>query len=131
MKLAPVCLVGLAPLLFAAAAPKPPEQRTTLESARLEFWTVGNETYFVFDRSAEKRVTLIGTDLKIVCDHLELTALGVDKPGAKNKPDPTAALPSPTMGPGAVSLAGLSLASGFGRSLPLVGGAGVACSGSC
>jgi lipopolysaccharide export system protein LptA len=95
MKTVPVLLIGLAALLVAASAPTPPDQKTTLESAHAEFWTVGNETHFVFDGTQAKRVTLVGTDLKIVCDHLEITALGVGaRPNAKAKEDPNATIPA-------------------------------------
>jgi lipopolysaccharide export system protein LptA len=79
----------LAALLCAvspAAAGEPVPQKTVLESATGEFWTVGEDTFFVFNGNADKRVTLMGTNLKIVCDHLEMTAVGI---GEKNATLPT------------------------------------------
>lgn len=72
--------------LCSAWAGEPIPQKTVLESHTGEFWTVGEETFFVFNGEAEKRVTLVGTNIKIVCDHLEMTAVGIG--------DKTATLPT-------------------------------------
>jgi lipopolysaccharide export system protein LptA len=69
------CALVASALRTAAATP----QQTTLQSARGEFWSVDNETFFVFESSATKRVTLTGTNLKIVCNHLEITTVGLTK----------------------------------------------------
>jgi len=81
-------------LALAASAAEVAPQRTTLESHFCEFWTVKDETFFVFKSSATKRVTLTGTNLKIVCDQLEITATGIDKTD-KDKDGKAPALPSP------------------------------------
>ena len=64
------CLLGVGVLNVAAeTAP----QKTTLDCEHAEMWSVGNETRGVCTGS----VTLVGTDLKILCDRLEFTAIGV------------------------------------------------------
>jgi lipopolysaccharide export system protein LptA len=73
------CLVGLC---LSARAAEPVAQKTTLDCDHAEMWSVGDETRGICTGS----VTLVGTDLKIVCDRLEFTALGVG--------DKTATLPS-------------------------------------
>jgi lipopolysaccharide export system protein LptA len=82
MKLAVAPTAGLLALLaslaLAADAPTPP-QRTSLEADYGEFWSVKDETFFVFKSSATQRVVLVGTNLKLVCDHLEMTAVGLAK----------------------------------------------------
>ena len=62
------------------AAPAP--QKTTLDCDHAEMWSTGNETRGVCTGS----VTLVGTNLKIVCDRLEFTALGI---GDKSSTLPT------------------------------------------
>lgn len=70
-------------LLFAATAfcasneVQPQPQKTIITSHRFDMKTVGNETRSIFDGTAEKPVTLTGTNIKIVCDHLEVIAVGV------------------------------------------------------
>lgn len=73
------CLVGLCATVRAA---EPVAQKTTLDCDHAEMWSVGDETRGICTGS----VTLVGTDLKIVCDRLEFTAQGVG--------DKTATLPS-------------------------------------
>ena len=72
---------ALLALILAAAGPapaaEPVPQKTSIESANFDMQTVGNETRFVFGSSARKRVTLTGTNIKIVCDHLEIVATGI------------------------------------------------------
>jgi lipopolysaccharide export system protein LptA len=64
------CLLAFG--LAVRAAP-PVVQRTTLDCEKAEMWSVGNETRGICTGS----VTLVGTDLKILCDRLEFTAVGV------------------------------------------------------
>ena len=64
------CVLGGAISLRAAVAPA---QKTTLDCEHAEMWSVGNETRGVCTGS----VTLVGTDIKILCDKLEFTAVGV------------------------------------------------------
>ena len=73
------CLLGL---VVSARAAGPGPQKTTLDCDHAEMWSTGNETRGV----CTGNVTLIGTDLKILCDRLEFTALGVG--------DKTATLPT-------------------------------------
>ncbi len=77
--------VALASPTLRAAEAAP--QQTILDSAYAEFWSVGDETFFLFKSVPGKRVTLTGTNLKIVCDHLEVTTVGLAKG------DKTATLP--------------------------------------
>jgi len=75
----PLLALALAGIALAADAP---DQKTTLEAARGEYHSVDNQTFGTFDGTAEKRVTLVGTNVRIVCDHLEVTLVGVgEKPG--------------------------------------------------
>jgi len=53
-----------------AAAPQP----TELASESMEMWSVGAETHAVFTGS----VTLTATNLRIVCDRLEIIAEGIE-----------------------------------------------------
>jgi len=71
----PTFLVCCALACFPASirAAEPAAQKTTLDCEHAEMWSVGDETRGVCTGA----VTLIGTDLKIVCDRLEFTALGV------------------------------------------------------
>ena len=73
----PTCLVCCALACFPASirAAEPAAQKTTLDCEHAEMWSVGDETRGVCTGA----VTLIGTDLKIVCDRLEFTALGVTR----------------------------------------------------
>ena len=64
------CVLGMG---VATRAADSPAQKTTLDCDHAEMWSTGNETRGVCTGS----VTLIGTDLKILCDRLEFTALGV------------------------------------------------------
>jgi lipopolysaccharide export system protein LptA len=90
MKLASAALASLLTLaLMLPASAETPPQRTTLQSANAEFWSVGDETFFVFNSSPDKRVTLTGTNLKITCDHLEMTAVGIANKDAKTATLPT------------------------------------------
>jgi len=57
----------------ATRAAEPAPTKTTLDCEHAEMWSVGDETRGVCTGA----VTLVGTDLKIVCDRLEFTALGV------------------------------------------------------
>lgn len=77
-------LAGMLLAVFSTRAAEMAPQRTALESAYAEFWTVKEETFFVFKSSAAQRVTLTGTNLKIVCDNLELTAVGITDEDDKN-----------------------------------------------
>jgi len=64
------CLLGL----FASArAAEPAGPKTILDCDHLEMWSVGNETRGICTGA----VSLVGNDLKIVCDRLEFTALGI------------------------------------------------------
>ena len=74
------CCVLAFGLSTRAATPVP--QRTTLDCDHAEMWSVGAETRGICTGS----VTLVGTDLKILCDRLEFTAVGVG--------DKTATLPT-------------------------------------
>lgn len=67
-----VLICGLGAGLVTAVADAPP-QKTTLDCQHAEMWSVGNETRGVCTGS----VTLTGTDIKILCDRLEFTAIGV------------------------------------------------------
>lgn len=73
------CCLGCGTLAVAAETPP---QKTTLDCDHAEMWSVGNETRGVCTGS----VTLVGTDLKILCDRLEFTAVGV---GDKSSTLPT------------------------------------------
>jgi lipopolysaccharide export system protein LptA len=57
-----------------AARAAAPLQRTELSSDHGEIWTVGTETRALYTGS----VTLTGTNLRILCDRLEVVAEGVD-----------------------------------------------------
>ena len=72
------CALGLAVAVRAEA----PAQKTTLDCDHAEMWSIGNETRGVCTGS----VTLVGTDLKIICDRLEFVALGI---GDKSSTLPT------------------------------------------
>jgi lipopolysaccharide export system protein LptA len=74
-------LLALAGTVLAGEAVLP---KTTLEAASGEFWSVNNETFFVFNSAAGKRVTLVGTNIRIECDHLEFTTVGLEKKGETN-----------------------------------------------
>lgn len=64
------CAFGLGASLFAAdLTPRP----TELTCDHTEIWSVGQETRGICTGS----VVLLGTNLKITCDRLEFTALGV------------------------------------------------------
>lgn len=71
---AALCALAFSGLAFAA---EPVPQKTSIESAHFDMQTVGTETRFVFKSDARKRVTLVGTNIKIVCDNLEIIALGI------------------------------------------------------
>lgn len=72
MKILPlVCCILVSGLAVRAAAPAAP--RTTLDCDKAEMWSVGDETRGICTGS----VTLTGTGLKILCDRLEFTAVGV------------------------------------------------------
>ena len=73
------CVLGFG---VAARAAEAPPQKTTLDCEHAEMWSVGNETRGVCTGS----VTLVGTDIRILCDKLEFTAVGVG--------DKTATLPT-------------------------------------
>jgi lipopolysaccharide export system protein LptA len=73
------CGLGCGVLTVVADAP---QQKTTLDCNHAEMWSVENETRGVCTGS----VTLVGTNLKILCDKLEFTAVGV---GDKNSTLPT------------------------------------------
>jgi lipopolysaccharide export system protein LptA len=63
------CVLGFCVSLRGA---EPALQKTTLDCEHAEMWSVGNETRGVCTGA----VTLVGTNLRIVCDRLEFTALG-------------------------------------------------------
>ncbi len=67
-----LCCVVLAGATTSLRADTPP-QKTTLDCNHAEMWSVDNETRGICTGS----VTLVGTDLKIICDRLEFTAVGV------------------------------------------------------
>lgn len=76
-----VCAVALcaAPFSRAAVAPQP----TTLTCDHMDMWSEGDETKAI----CRGNVTLTGTDLKITCDRLELTASRIgQKSGAAAVP---------------------------------------------
>jgi hypothetical protein len=75
-------LCGCALVLAASARAEAPAQKTTLDCDHAEMWSIGNETRGVCTGS----VTLVGTDLKIICDRLEFVALGI---GDKSSTLPT------------------------------------------
>lgn len=83
-------LLSLLVLALVLPAADAPPQKTVLTAARSEFKTVGQETRFVFYGSPQKRVTLTGTNIEIVCDYLEIIAVGV---GGKTEAKGT--LPTP------------------------------------
>jgi lipopolysaccharide export system protein LptA len=58
-----------APCAFADVAPQP----TVLTSDHMETWTVDTETRAIYTGA----VTLTGTNLRILCDRLEIIAVGV------------------------------------------------------
>jgi lipopolysaccharide export system protein LptA len=60
----------------AGAAPAP--QPTEIRADKLDLWTVAGETHGLLTGS----VTVTGTNLRIVCDRLEIIAEGIDGPGA-------------------------------------------------
>lgn len=84
--LSAAALLALALAGPASAAESLP-QKTSIESAHFDMQTVGTETRFVFGSDARKRVTLVGTNMKIVCDNLEIIAVGIGD-------DSTAAIPT-------------------------------------
>jgi hypothetical protein len=49
-----------------------PPQKTVLDCDRAEIWSEGNETHGICTGS----VTLVGTNVRLVCDRLEFIALG-------------------------------------------------------
>ncbi len=63
------CMLGFS---LPVRAEQPP-QKTTLDCDNADMWSVGNETHGVCTGS----VTLTGTNLRILCDRLEFSALGV------------------------------------------------------
>lgn len=73
------CVLGVCTIALGADLAA---QKTTLDCEHAEMWSTGNETRGVCTGS----VTLIGTNLKIVCDRLEFTALGI---GDKSSTLPT------------------------------------------
>lgn len=91
MKIVPASalLASLLAVAFAANPPAPPAaapQRTTILAEHFEMKTVGDETRSIFDGTPDKQVTLTGTNLSIVCDHLEVIAVAV---GASDATIPT------------------------------------------
>jgi lipopolysaccharide export system protein LptA len=72
--LAGLLLGGGARVLAADQAP----QKTSLDCDQADMWSVGQETHGICTGS----VTLIGTNLKISCDRLEFTALGIGDKGS-------------------------------------------------
>ena len=85
MKLASAFLLGLAAAVAALAVDAPP-QKTVLTADHSEFVTDKAETHFTFYGTPQKRVTLTGTNLEIVCDYLEIIAVSA---GAKSNPGST------------------------------------------
>lgn len=65
-------------LLLPAAEPAAPVQPTVIKSHTFDMRTVGNETRSVFDGLPDRQVSVTGTNLTIVCDHLEVIAVGVE-----------------------------------------------------
>ncbi len=71
MKLSPALIAGTvlaAASPFARSAVEP--QPTTLECTHMDMWSEGDETKAI----CTGKVTLTGTDLRVACDRLELTA---------------------------------------------------------
>jgi lipopolysaccharide export system protein LptA len=60
-------------LPLAASAAEVPPQSTELQCEHGEMWSVNTETHAIFTGA----VTLTGTDLKILCDRMEIIAEGV------------------------------------------------------
>ncbi len=85
MKLAFPLLLTLALTGVALAVDAPP-QKTVLTADHSEFVTDKAETRFTFYGTPQKRVTLTGTNLEIVCDHLEIIAVSA---GVKSNPGST------------------------------------------
>ena len=69
LRLAFLCAAGLGLTLRA----EQPPQKTTLDCDNAEMWSVGNETHGICTGA----VTLTGTNLRLLCDRLEFSALGV------------------------------------------------------
>ncbi len=69
------CLALFAALMSARSlfAGDATPQRTELNGDHLDMWSVGNETHAICTGS----VTLTGTNLRIICDRLEIIAEGV------------------------------------------------------
>ena len=82
MKIVSALLTGILVLASGARAADQAARPTELTCAHTEIWSVGQETRGICTGA----VTLIGTDLKITCDRLEFTALGV---GDRNSTMPT------------------------------------------
>ena len=73
MKFPSALLACVAILGAPARAADQTPQRTTLDCDHAEMWTVGPETRGICTGS----VVLVGTNLKLTCDRLEFTALGI------------------------------------------------------
>lgn len=67
-------LLAVLPLALSVFAGDAPLQSTELQCDHAEMWTVKNETRAIFTGA----VTLTGTDLKILCDRMEIIAEGID-----------------------------------------------------
>ena len=73
MNLRPLLCGSLLAACVSALGAAPAPQKTTLDCEHAEMWSTGNVTRGVCTGS----VTLVGTNLRIVCDRLEFTALGI------------------------------------------------------
>lgn len=82
MKPLPALLLCALGIFATARAADLPPQKTTLDCDHADMRTIGQETHGVCTGA----VTLLGTDLKITCDRLEFTALGI---GDKSSTLPT------------------------------------------
>lgn len=73
MKSPPLLVALFLALGVAAFAADVAEQKTTLDCNSAEMWSVGNETHGV----CTGNVTVLGTNIKILCDKLEFVAVGL------------------------------------------------------
>jgi lipopolysaccharide export system protein LptA len=71
------CALALGALSFSHAA-EVESQKTTLTCEKMDMWSEGEETKAI----CTGKVTVTGTNLRIVCDRLELTATRVGKDDA-------------------------------------------------
>ncbi|MDR1789321.1 MAG: LptA/OstA family protein [Opitutaceae bacterium] len=81
--LLPALLALLAPLPLSSAAdtakPAAPPQPTVVTSDKLEMWTTDEETRAIFTGN----VTATGDNIRVTCDHLEITARSLSEKDSK------------------------------------------------